>query len=136
MCAVLVLAIAYTTGLNLAALSLAAAGLALFGHLQNGRGRAVARVRAAVPGQLLFGLLAAVVRALTHASGVHATIAGVAMGLLMRTRPVGGDRLSPSHRTAPHRSTRTPVPPSATTTASTARTAGSRRSPTTDRATG
>ncbi|WP_372504690.1 alpha/beta hydrolase [Streptomyces telluris] len=103
MCAVLVLAIAYTTGLNLAALSLAAAGLALFGHLQNGRGRAVARVRAAVPGQLLFGLLAAVVRALTHASGVHATIAGVAMGLLMRTRPVGGDRLSPSHRTAPHR---------------------------------
>jgi NhaA family Na+:H+ antiporter len=38
-------------------------------------------------GWLLFGPLAAVIWALMHASGVHATIAGVGMGLLMRTTP-------------------------------------------------
>ncbi|MGQ4488979.1 Na+/H+ antiporter NhaA [Streptomyces sp. SAS_281] len=99
MCAVLVIAVAYTTGLNLAALAAAAAGLAVFGYLQNGAGRAVTRLRARVPGWLLFGPLAVIIWALTHASGVHATIAGVAMGLLMRTRARDGETISPSHRT-------------------------------------
>ncbi|MEU5757034.1 Na+/H+ antiporter NhaA [Streptomyces sp. NPDC047829] len=99
MCAVLVIAVGYTTGLNLAALAAAATGLTVFGYLQNGSGRAVTRLRAVVPGWLLFGPLAVVIWALTHASGVHATIAGVAMGLLMRTRARDGERVSPSHRT-------------------------------------
>lgn len=98
MCAVLVIAVAYTTGIDVTALVLAAAGLALFGYLQNGTGRAVTRLRAAVPAWLLFVPLAVVVWALTHASGVHATIAGVAMGLLMRTRPRADESASPSHR--------------------------------------
>ncbi|MGW5061767.1 Na+/H+ antiporter NhaA [Streptomyces sp. NPDC004096] len=98
MCAVLVLAAAYTTGLNLVALGCAAAGLLLFGYLQNGSGRAVTRARQAVPGWLLSGPLAVVVWALMDASGVHATIAGVALGLLMRTRTRGAETLSPSHR--------------------------------------
>jgi NhaA family Na+:H+ antiporter len=58
----------------------------------------VTRLRVAVPGWLLFVPLAVVVWALTHASGVHATIAGVAMGLLMRTRPRPEEDVSPSHR--------------------------------------
>ncbi|MFF6866775.1 Na+/H+ antiporter NhaA [Streptomyces ardesiacus] len=61
-------------------------------------GRAVARVRAMVPAWLLFVPLAAVVWALMHACGVHATIAGVVMGLSMRTHPQGMERVSPSHR--------------------------------------
>ncbi|MFG2683076.1 Na+/H+ antiporter NhaA [Streptomyces sp. NPDC048392] len=99
MCAVLVIAVAYTTGLDFTMLALAAVGLLVFGYLQNGKGRAVTRVRGVVPGWLLFGPLAVVVWALMHASGVHATIAGVAMGLLMRTRTRGGETVSPSHRT-------------------------------------
>ncbi|BDD69384.1 Na+/H+ antiporter NhaA [Streptomyces anthocyanicus] len=96
--AVLVIAVACTSGINFTALALAAVGLAVFGYLQNGSGRAVARVRAMVPAWMLFVPLAAVVWALMHACGVHATIAGVVMGLLMRTRPQGAERVSPSHR--------------------------------------
>ncbi|WP_410582599.1 Na+/H+ antiporter NhaA [Amycolatopsis sp. lyj-108] len=99
MCAVLVIAIAYTSGLNLVALGAAVVGLVVFGYLQNGTGRAVTWARARVPGWLLFGPLAVVIWALMHTSGVHATIAGVAMGLLMRTRPHLGQTISPSHRT-------------------------------------
>ncbi|MGP3775398.1 Na+/H+ antiporter NhaA [Streptomyces sp. SDT5-1] len=98
MCAVLVIAVAYTTGIDLVALTLAVAALAVFGYLQNGSSAAVTRVRATVPAWLLFTPLGVVIWALMHASGVHATIAGVAMGLLMRTRPRDGERVSPSHR--------------------------------------
>ncbi|WP_174189761.1 Na+/H+ antiporter NhaA [Nocardia barduliensis] len=98
MCAVVVIAVAYTTGLSLLALSAALAGLAMFGYLQNGKSRAAARLRAAVPGWMLFGPLAVVIWALMHASGVHATIAGVAMGLLMRTSTRAGESASPSYR--------------------------------------
>ncbi|WP_347813292.1 Na+/H+ antiporter NhaA [Actinomadura sp. KC345] len=98
MCAVIVIAIAYTTGLSLGALAVAVLGLAVFGYLQNGRDRFVLRVRAAVPGWLLFGPPALAIWALMHASGVHATIAGVAMGLLMRTHRRAGETASPSHR--------------------------------------
>ncbi|MEV7892482.1 Na+/H+ antiporter NhaA [Streptomyces sp. NPDC002817] len=48
---------------------------------------------------LLFGPLAVVIWALAHASGIHATIADVAMGLLVRTRARDGETVSPSHRT-------------------------------------
>ncbi|MCH6161116.1 Na+/H+ antiporter NhaA [Streptomyces marispadix] len=96
--AVIVIAVAYTSGLSLTALGLAAAGLAVFGYLQSGRGPAVRRVRAAVPGPLPYVLLAPAVWALMHASGIHATIAGVAMGLLMRTTVREGESVSPSHR--------------------------------------
>ena len=98
MCAVIVIAVAYTSTLSFTALGCAALGLALFGYLQHGRGALVRRVRSAVPGWLLFGPLAVVTWALTHASGVHATIAGVAMGLLMRTADRDGETVSPSHR--------------------------------------
>jgi NhaA family Na+:H+ antiporter len=96
--AVVVIAVAYTSGLNLAALAGAAVGLAVFGYLQRAPGSATARIRALVPGWLLFGPLAVVIWALMHASGVHATIAGVAMGLLMRTSAGAGETESPSHR--------------------------------------
>ncbi|MEU8804453.1 Na+/H+ antiporter NhaA [Spirillospora sp. NPDC048819] len=98
MCAVLVIAVAYTTGLNLAALAAAASGLVLFGYLQNGRGRTVTRLRSAVPGWLLYVPLALMIWALMHASGVHATVAGVVIGLLMRTRARGREAHSPSHQ--------------------------------------
>ncbi|WP_241195238.1 Na+/H+ antiporter NhaA [Streptomyces sp. ADI93-02] len=98
MVAVLVIAVAYTTGLNLAALALAVVGLAVFGYLQNGSGRAVTRLRARAPGWLLFAPLAVVIWTLMHASGVHATIAGVAMGLLMHTHARPSEAVSPSHR--------------------------------------
>jgi Na+:H+ antiporter, NhaA family len=90
-CAVLVIAIAYTTNLNLLALAAAAAGLTVFGYLQ--------RFRPTMPVKLLLVPLALTIWALMHASGVHATIAGVAMGLLMRTHPRKDEIVSPSHRT-------------------------------------
>lgn len=98
LCAVVVIAVAYTARLNPVALGLAATGLAMFGYLQHGHGRAVTWLRGAVPGWVLFGPLAVVIWALTHASGVHATIAAVAMGLLMRAHTRAGETESPAHR--------------------------------------
>ncbi|MCF6467033.1 Na+/H+ antiporter NhaA [Nonomuraea sp. MG754425] len=97
-CAVIVIAVGYTAGLNLTALAASAAGMAVWAWLQHGRDRAATRLRAIVPGWLLWGPLAVVIWALVHASGVHATIAGVAMGLLMRTGARAGETVSPSHR--------------------------------------
>lgn len=97
LCAIVVIAFAYTSGVSLPALIGAAAGLAVFGWLQNGDGRAATAVRRAVPKGLLFGGLAVAIWAATHASGVHATIAGVACGLLMRTTKRMGQKVSPSH---------------------------------------
>ncbi|MEO3861005.1 Na+/H+ antiporter NhaA [Acrocarpospora sp. B8E8] len=98
LCAVIVIAVFYAFGLSWLALAGAVIGLMVFGYLQNGRGALAGRVRAAVPGWLLFGPLAAAIWALMHASGIHATIAGIAMGLLMPTSARPGERLSPSHR--------------------------------------
>jgi Na+:H+ antiporter, NhaA family len=97
-CAVIIIAVGYATGLNLAALAAAAAGLAVWAWLQYGHGRAAALARTTWPGRLARGLLAVAIWALVHASGVHATIAGVAMGLLMRSGARGGESASPSHR--------------------------------------
>lgn len=91
MCAVVVIAFAYTDTIDLVALAGVVVGLMVFGWLQH------ARVRLPVPGWLLYGVLAVLIWTATHASGVHATIAGVAMGLLMRTTSRDGERVSPSH---------------------------------------
>jgi Na+:H+ antiporter, NhaA family len=86
-CAVLVIAVAHTGGLDPTAGLAALGALLVFGLLQRTR----------VPGwvPLLLGVL---IWALVHASGVHATIAGVAMGLLLRTRTLAGESDPPSRR--------------------------------------
>nr|WP_184806889.1 Na+/H+ antiporter NhaA [Kribbella italica] len=97
LCAVLVIAVAYTSHLSLPALGYAATGLLVFWWLQNGDDGAAVAVRRVVPGWLLFGVLAVGIWTAMHASGVHTTIAGVAMGMLMRTTPRAGQAVSPSH---------------------------------------
>ena len=91
LCAVVVIAFAYTEAIDFVALGLVAAGLVVFGWLQH------SRIRLPVPGWLPYGVLAVLIWTAMHESGVHATIAGVAMGLLMRTRPHGDEPVSPSH---------------------------------------
>ncbi|NBE97220.1 Na+/H+ antiporter NhaA [Nonomuraea sp. KC401] len=93
--AIIVIAAFYPSDLSLAPLAGALALLALFGYLQRGHGPLAgaltawqARTRAA--GWVIYTPLALAIWALMHASGIHATIAGAAMGLLMRTRPLPG----------------------------------------------
>ncbi|MCD0482422.1 Na+/H+ antiporter NhaA [Streptacidiphilus sp. ASG 303] len=86
--AILVIAVLYTSAITLWALLGAAAGLVLFGVLHRRR----------VRGWYVYVPLGVAVWALMHESGVHATVAGVAMGLLLRcTRDEGEDR-SPAER--------------------------------------
>ncbi|GAA2121838.1 Na+/H+ antiporter NhaA [Streptomyces synnematoformans] len=86
--AILIIAVFFTSGLNFAALGLALAGLALFWFLQ----------RREVRGWYVYLPLALVNWALMHASGVHATIAGVAMGLMLRVTTRPGEECSPGER--------------------------------------
>jgi NhaA family Na+:H+ antiporter len=72
--AILIIAVFYSSGIKGWALGAAAAGLVLFHLLQRFR----------VRGWYLYVPLGLVVWALTHEAGVHATVAGVAMGLLLR----------------------------------------------------
>ncbi|WP_244176987.1 Na+/H+ antiporter NhaA [Streptomyces albus] len=72
--AILIIALFFTTDISLPALGLSLAGLALFWFLH----------RKGVRGWYVYVPLAVVIWALMHASGVHATVAGVAMGLLLR----------------------------------------------------
>nr|WP_245997624.1 Na+/H+ antiporter NhaA [Streptomyces armeniacus] len=72
--AILVIALFFSAGISLLPLAGAAAGLVLFWLLH----------RAGVRGWYIYVPLALTVWALMHASGVHATVAGVAMGLLLR----------------------------------------------------
>ncbi|MFM5968015.1 MAG: Na+/H+ antiporter NhaA [Micrococcales bacterium] len=74
--AIIVIAIFYTAKLNLLALAIALGGLFIFGMLQKKR----------VTGWYFYLPLAAVIWAATHESGIHATVAGVAMGLLMNLK--------------------------------------------------
>jgi NhaA family Na+:H+ antiporter len=74
--AIIVIAIFYTAKLNLLALLVAAGGLFIFGMLQKKR----------VTGWYFYLPLALVIWYALHESGVHATIAGVAMGLLMNLK--------------------------------------------------
>ncbi|MGW4464002.1 Na+/H+ antiporter NhaA [Micromonospora sp. NPDC004704] len=96
--AIIVIAVFYSAGLAWLPLFAAIALLAVFGLLQAGRGPAGRLWTGPVPGWVIFVPLAVVIWALMHASGVHATIAGAAMGLLMRTRARPGERIDPSHR--------------------------------------
>lgn len=80
--AIIIIAVFFTTDPNLLDLALAVVTVALFGllsRLLHGRMRA--------PIGVLMVLLAVLTWALVHDSGVHATIAGVALGLVMSRAP-------------------------------------------------
>ncbi|WP_234285228.1 Na+/H+ antiporter NhaA [Streptomyces venezuelae] len=83
--AILIIAIFFTSDLNFAALGGAVAGLVLFWLL----------LRKGVRGWYVYVPLALVIWALMYNSGVHATIAGVAMGLMLRCTTREGERHSP-----------------------------------------
>ncbi|MFI7142335.1 Na+/H+ antiporter NhaA [Streptomyces massasporeus] len=85
--AIIVIALFYTSAINLAALVGAVTGLGPFFYLHN---------RRRLHGWYWYIPLALVIWGLTYASGVHATVAGVAMGLLLR---VAKDH-EPDHRPA------------------------------------
>ncbi|MEV0219916.1 Na+/H+ antiporter NhaA [Streptomyces sp. NPDC050704] len=75
--AILIIAVFFTEDLNFAALGGAAVGLAVFWLL----------VRKGVRGWYVYVPLGLVIWGLMYNSGVHATIAGVAMGLMLRCTP-------------------------------------------------
>jgi Na+:H+ antiporter, NhaA family len=87
--AILVIAIFFTGHLNLVALGGAVAGLAAFWFLLR---------RTSVHGWYVYLPLALVIWALMYTSGVHATIAGVAMGLMLRCHRRPGEDRSPGER--------------------------------------
>ncbi|MFM9691862.1 Na+/H+ antiporter NhaA [Streptomyces europaeiscabiei] len=74
LCAILIIAVFFTDDLDFAALGGAFAGLAVFWLL----------LRQGVRGWYVYVPLALVIWALMYNSGVHATVAGVAMGLMLR----------------------------------------------------
>ncbi|MFF8380929.1 Na+/H+ antiporter NhaA [Streptomyces sp. NPDC015661] len=83
--AILIIAIFFTSDLNFAALGGAVAGLVLFWLL----------LRKGVRGWYVYVPLALVIWGLMYNSGVHATIAGVAMGLMLRCTTRDGEEHSP-----------------------------------------
>jgi len=83
--AILIIAVFYSSGIKFWALGLSLAGLVLFWFLH----------RRGVHGWYLYVPLAVVIWALMHESGVHATVAGVAMGLLLRCHTEGDEEHSP-----------------------------------------
>ncbi|ORT57811.1 Na+/H+ antiporter NhaA [Streptomyces sp. CB03238] len=88
--AILIIAIFFTSDLNFAALGGAFAGLALFYVLQRFR----------VRGWWWYVPLGLVTWALMYNGGVHATVAGVAIGLILRTTRDKGETASPAERTS------------------------------------
>ncbi|MEU2780983.1 Na+/H+ antiporter NhaA [Streptomyces sp. NPDC007110] len=83
--AILIIALFFTEQLNFAALGGAVAGLAVFWLL----------VRKGVRGWYVYVPLALVIWGLMYNSGIHATIAGVAMGLMLRCTRHEGEKESP-----------------------------------------
>ncbi|MEV5312896.1 Na+/H+ antiporter NhaA [Streptomyces sp. NPDC052610] len=83
--AILIIAVFFTDTLNFAALGGAVAGLAVFWLL----------LRKGVRGWYVYVPLVLVIWALMYNSGVHATIAGVAMGLMLRCTTREGEEHSP-----------------------------------------
>jgi NhaA family Na+:H+ antiporter len=83
--AILIIAVFFTDDLNFAALGGAFAGLVVFWLL----------LRKGVRGWFVYMPLALVVWGLMYNSGVHATIAGVAMGLMLRCSRREGEEQSP-----------------------------------------
>lgn len=84
--AILVIAVGFTDDLNLLALAGGGAAVALWAFLQHRR----------VHSGLLLLPLALLTWGLVHESGVHATIAGVALGLATRVRPDPDEKSSPA----------------------------------------
>jgi len=83
--AILIIAIFFTDGLNFTALAGAVIGLAVFWLL----------LRKGVRGWYIYLPLALVIWGLMYNSGIHATIAGVAMGLMLRCHRHPGEEHSP-----------------------------------------
>ncbi|MGA5556908.1 Na+/H+ antiporter NhaA [Streptomyces lavendulocolor] len=88
--AILIIAVFFTSDLNFAALGGALACLAVFYALQRFR----------VRGWWWYVPLGVVTWALMYNGGVHATVAGVAMGLILRTTRDKGETASPAERTS------------------------------------
>ncbi|MFD7995448.1 Na+/H+ antiporter NhaA [Streptomyces mexicanus] len=86
--AILIIAVFFTDRLNLPALGGAVAGLVVFWLL----------LRKGVRGWYVYVPLALVIWGLMYNSGVHATIAGVAMGLMLRCTTRDGESRSPGER--------------------------------------
>ncbi|MFI0785158.1 Na+/H+ antiporter NhaA [Streptomyces lydicus] len=86
--AILIIAIFFTSKINFLALGLALAGLVVFYSL----------LRKGVRGWYVYVPLALVIWGLMENSGVHATIAGVAMGLMLRCHRREGEDRSPGER--------------------------------------
>lgn len=95
-----IIAVAYTQGLNLSALAFALIPIALYAFLVQKYG--VFFTKSAVAPWLILLPLGIVVWALFHASGIHATVAGV---LLAFTVPVSGKRGEQVSETFVHRFT-------------------------------
>ncbi|MGC9544153.1 Na+/H+ antiporter NhaA [Streptomyces sp. UG1] len=89
--AIIVIALFFTSTINFPALIGAVLGLALFFHLHD---------RRRVHGWYWYLPLALVIWGLTYASGVHATVAGVAMGLLLRVARDGEEGRRPAEHIA------------------------------------
>ncbi|CAL9511937.1 Na+/H+ antiporter NhaA [Streptomyces pilosus] len=83
--AILIIAVFFTAELNFAALGGAVVGLVVFWLL----------LRRRVRGWYVYVPLALVVWGLTYNSGIHATVAGVAMGLMLRCHREEGEEHSP-----------------------------------------
>ncbi|MEU3517370.1 Na+/H+ antiporter NhaA [Streptomyces sp. NPDC006654] len=86
--AILIIAVFFTERIDFAALGGAVLGLAVFWLL----------LRKGVRGWYVYVPLAVVIWALMYHSGVHATIAGVAMGLMLRCTTREGEQCSPGER--------------------------------------
>ncbi|MEU6760497.1 Na+/H+ antiporter NhaA [Streptomyces sp. NPDC046685] len=87
--AIVVIAIFYTSTIHLPTLIGAVVGLGLFFHLHD---------RRRIHGWYWYLPLALVIWGLTHASGIHATVAGVAMGLLLRVAKDGENGRRPAEQ--------------------------------------
>ncbi len=83
---ILIIAAFYTDQLNVTPLLVAVALLAVFAFFQRFRGEH----------WILYVPLSLAIWWMVHESGIHATIAGVAMGLLTRVLPDEGERTSPA----------------------------------------
>ncbi|MBB4687721.1 Na+/H+ antiporter NhaA [Amycolatopsis jiangsuensis] len=86
--AILIIAIVFTSGFDLVAAGVAVLALALYAFLQHKRVRT----------PWLYVPLALVTWVAVHSAGVHATIAGVLLGLLTRVRPDEGEDEAPAVR--------------------------------------
>jgi NhaA family Na+:H+ antiporter len=86
--AILIIAVFFTSGLDFAALGGAVVGLGVFWLL----------LKKGVRGWYVYVPLALVIWGLMYNSGVHATIAGVAMGLMLRCHRHEGEERSPGER--------------------------------------